>query len=50
MGTILRYVLSLVKTVVLGGRDRGRLDRRAGEAAQARAAEMPGVRAPLQLP
>ena len=33
-----------------GGRDRGGLDSRAGEAAQARAAEVPGVRAPLQLP
>ncbi|QUC02981.1 hypothetical protein [Atopobium sp. oral taxon 416] len=46
MGTILHYVLSLVKTVVVGAG----LDSRAGEAAQARAAEVPGVRAPLQLP
>ena len=46
MGTILHYVLSLVKTVVVGAG----LDSRAGEAAQARAAEVPGVWAPLQLP
>ena len=46
MGTILHYVLSLVKTVVVGAG----LDSRAGEAAQARAAEVPGVRAALQLP
>ena len=46
MGTILHYVLSLVKTVVVGAG----LDSRAGEAAQARAAEVPGVRALLQLP
>ncbi|MFC2648160.1 MAG: hypothetical protein ACFNZW_09555 [Coriobacteriaceae bacterium] len=49
MGTILHYVLSLVKTVVVGAAIGG-LDSRAGEAAQARAAEVPGVRAPLQLP